>query len=305
MNATHEGKRRLSPSTAVAVAAAAAGAAASGLVVLVIEIAPGSFTALAVAIVLASLLAGLVSWATARLAVRAELSSIAQAVVRLERQDFTTSVPASSAEAGELVAALQSCRATLGDRHKVAKAHAAVARLLGNAIKRLAEGDLAARITVDLPEPYRGFRNDFNGSMEALEAAFGGLADTGGRLSGRARAIGEAADELSRRATKLSERLDADLRAIDIGARRDPAEALRLARHTLDGVVIATHRNRAAAARFDELGRGLAREAERLFVLAGVEQPRGAPVAKPVQDQGLPAAAFPVSLGATALKLHR
>lgn len=305
MNASHEGKARLSPSTAAAIAAGVASAAACGLSILAGNLASGSIVVPAAVVVLASLLVAAVTRAIARRAIRAELAAISQGITRLEAQDFATPAAPSSQDTRELVAALESCRAALGERHGVAKAHAAVARLLCNAVHRLAEGDLAARITVDLPEPYRRFRDDFNGSMEALDAAFGGLAKTGGHLSGRAREIAEAADALSRRAAKLAERLDADMWAIDAGASRDPAEMLRIARHTLGGAAIAARRNGEAAAQFTALGRGLAREAERLFILAGVEPPRSTAAADPVESPNPPAAGFPASLGATALKLHR
>lgn len=300
MHAHHEGKRRLSPSAATALAAAAASVLSVCPALVVHVLMPGSTTALVLSLVAAPLLVAPVSWATARRFLRAETSTAAQAVVRLATQDFTTPAPTGSADTRQLAEAIEHCRLVLGEREKSTKVHAAVARLLGAAIGRLAEGDYTARIKVPLPEPYRTFQNDFNTAMDALETSLDGLGGAGKRLAGQAREIGEASDLLARRAKKLAQRLDADLRVIDAGAARDPQQMLAVARNIMNGIAIATQRNIEAAAHFSDLGSQLARESAQLAALAG-EEP-DSPVAPASRPKG--ATRFPVSLGATALKLH-
>ncbi|MBE0695158.1 MAG: hypothetical protein IH590_18930, partial [Aquamicrobium sp.] len=71
----------------------------------------------------------------------------------------------------------------------------------------------------------------------------------------------EAAGRLGRRAEKLAMRIETDLRIIDALAKRDPAEALAIARHTMEGVGVAARRNIEAAEGFSAIGLTLLREA--------------------------------------------
>ncbi len=295
----YEAKGRLSPSAAAALAAAGASAAASLIAfVLWSLLPPGPVSTIVVALpfILAPVLAAAAAWIAAQGAVRALLVPMSDAVARLAANDLASPVVPNAIETAPLAAALEQCRAAIADRQRAAKTHAAVARLLGAAIGRLAEGDLATRITIDLPEPYRAFRDDFNAAMEELGHRLARSGEMAARLDAQAREIVDAADQLSRRAVKLEARIAADTGLVDASAAHDPQEALRIATHTLGGARVAARRNQDAATHFANLAGRLAREAARL--------------AQPAEDAPdddtvrLPHASLPQAAGANVLKLR-
>jgi hypothetical protein len=260
-----EETRRLSPSAVIAIAVAATSAFTSCVALLSWSLSSGQALAIIMPLLLAPLLVAGTTWAFSRLVIRAELSPIAAGITRLEAQDYTTPNPAGVDETRELVAALERCRISFPEKHRPARAHAAVARLLGTAIGRLSEGDLKARINLDLPEPYQAARDDFNAAMEALEKTYQGINDARTQIADHASAISAAAENLSKRAGKLSERLEADTRLIDsLSGDEDLMEGLRAARHTMGGVAVATQRNAEAAREFARLAAEIAQQAARL-----------------------------------------
>lgn len=258
---TGNGQRgRLSPAVATGAAAGAAGAALCCCALLLWRLEP-ALAAFAFAV--SPALVALAAWLAARRAIRAALKPAAEALDRLAAQDFATEA-ATGAGAGtaEMTQALERCRTALATRHKAARAHAAVARLMGAGVGRLAQGDCATRIAIDLPEPYAAFGRDFNAAAERLQAALADAAALRGRLGGHAAGLDEAAARLGRRAGKLAARIETDLRTIEALAERDPAEALRIARHTMEGAGVAARRNAEAADGFAGLGRLLRQEAD-------------------------------------------
>lgn len=250
---------RLSPSAATAVAAGVAAAFVSCCALLLLHLQP----ALAVPLlILSPLPVAAVAWLAAREAIRAALKPAIHALDRLDRQDFANvNMPAGGDETAELARALERCREALASRQAAARAHAVVARLMGAGIGRLAQGDYTARIEIRLPAPYDAFGRDFNAAMETLAAAAKEAAGMRARLDGHAAGIAEAAGRLGRRAEKLAMRIETDLRIIDALAKRDPAEALAIARHTMEGVGVAARRNIEAAEGFSAIGLTLLREA--------------------------------------------
>ena len=302
----YEAKGRLSPSAAAAFAAAGVSATASLVAFVLWSVLPSgqaSTIVIALPFILAPFLVAAAAWIAAQGAVRALLAPMVDAVARLGANDVATPVVPNAIETAPLAAALEQCRAAVADRQRTARAHGAVARLLGAAISRLAEGDLKTRITVDLPEPYKAFRDDFNRAMEELETALARSGDMAPRLDAQAGEIAEAADQLSRRAVKLEERIAADIVQIEANAARDPQEALRIATHTLGGVRVASRRNQDAATHFANLAAKLAAEATRVArgIDATAEHPAG--TEQRAQPQ-MPAASVPHSIGATVLKLR-
>lgn len=303
-----EAAARLSPAAATAVAAAAASAAASCGAFVLWSAGEGAAPSLALVVlplILSPALVAAAAWLAARRAIRTRLEAAAESLDRIAALDLSAPDPLAPGDGAErLEEALERCRAALAGRQGTAKVHAAVARLMAAAVRRLAEGDFSARVTVELPVPYRPFRDDFNAAMETLERAYGALDASGARLRESAREIGEAADLLARRAGKLADRIGIDLSAIEAGGARHPEEALRLARHTMGGAGVAAQRNAEAAGRFADLGLKVAREAEHLAALARGLRPEEGEAGTPDEPAVLPAAtAFPMTVGATALKL--
>lgn len=270
---------RLSASAATAMAAGAAAALAAGCALLAWRFLPGLVVPLLLA---APPAVAAAAWLAAREAIRAALRPAVQALDRIDRQDFANAnLPAGEAATEELLRALARCGEALAARQATARAHAVVAKLMGAGVGRLAMGDCDARIEVELPPPYDGFGRDFNAAAAALAAKRREAADLRGRVEGHAAALAEAAARLGTRAERLAMRIDTDLRIIDALARREPAEALAIARHTMEGVGVASRRNREAAETLLALGRAL-REAA---------PPAGAaaPSAPPQPDAGLAA----------------
>lgn len=252
-------RERLSPAAATAVAAGAAATTVTCCALALWWLGPAFAAPL---LVVSPVLVALAAWFGVRRAVQAALKPAAEALDRLAAQDFSTG-PALAADAGvaDLAQALERCRTSLCARHETARAHAAVARLMGAGIGRLARGDAAVRVSVDLPEPYAGFGRDFNAAAERLGTAVDDIDALRARLGDNAAALDEAAARLGKRADTLATRIETDLRIIDALAKHDPAEALRIARHTMQGVGVAARRNVEAAEEFSGLGRSIRDEA--------------------------------------------
>ena len=250
---------RLSPAAATAVAAGAAATAVSCCALVLWRLAPSFAAPL---LVVSPAFVALAAWFAARRAVHAALKPAAEALDRLAAQDFASApTVAADFETAGLEEALERCRGSLSAHHEAVRAHAAVARLMGAGVGRLARGDGAVRVSVDLPEPYGGFGRDFNAAAERLGAALADLDALRARLGGHAAVLDEAAARLGKRADSLAARIETDLRIIDALARHDPAEALRIARHTMQGVGVAARRNAEAAAEFAGVGRLIGEEA--------------------------------------------
>lgn len=298
---SHGPEGRLSPAVATAAAAATASAVASVPVFMLWSMQPGvqGLPVLAVlALLVPPVVVGMAVLAAARWAIRAGLTPAIESIERLAAQDFAAGpAPACGPETAALALVLARCHAALAAQQRATRVHAAVARLAGAAVGRLAEGDFSARITVELPQPYGQLRHDFNAAMETLESMHpmpGGAVE---RLQAHAREIGEAAAHLSRRAARLAARIDADLSAVEAGD-EDAQAALDRVLHMMGGVRVATQRNAEAAERFADLGLLVAQEAE---CLAGGFPPRQPE--EPAEAPRLPAATVPASIGSTALKL--
>jgi methyl-accepting chemotaxis protein len=79
------------------------------------------------------------------------------------------------------------------------KLQAAIVKLIGAALERLAEGDLTARLEADFPPEYRKLKEDFNLAMDRLQEAMQQIVSTGRQLEVGTGEIRKAADELARR----------------------------------------------------------------------------------------------------------
>lgn len=159
-------------------------------------------------------------------------------------------------------AARRSVGAALAAAQETMRAHAAVARLMAAGMRRLAQADTAARIAVDLPAPYAAFGPDFNAAAQELATALAENAALRSRLGGHAGQVEEAAERLGARAGRLASRIETELRIIDALAGHDPAEALRIARHIMEGAGVAARRNMAAADDFTAMARQLRQDVQ-------------------------------------------
>lgn len=169
---------------------------------------------------------------------------------------------------------LRCYEAELEERQRAARAHAAIARLMEAGVRHLADGTYSSRITVELPQPYRSFPSYFNTVASRLEGMTNRREESihvSEMIDAKAHEIIEAADTLKRRAEKLAERVVTDLEAIEKGAEKHTAEALKLAQYTMGGVKIATNRNIEAATQLAEMGRLVAEQAGQLRAIVEEE----------------------------------
>lgn len=258
--------RLLSPATRIAIAAGGISAAVACCTVILWSFSAGagtSFALVALPMILMPIAVAATAWTTAHRAIAASLEPAIESLDRIAQNDFTLpAAPFVDGETADLGAAIERCRSGLEGRQRSGKVHAAVARLMGAAMGSLADGDLSRRVTLDLPEPYRAFRDDFNTTMGRLETAFATLTTSSVRLASHQQAIDEAAVRLKRRAEKLAERIDTELLAIENCDDRE--EMLQRVRHIMGGVAVAARRNMEAADGFSEIGRLVEREATAL-----------------------------------------
>jgi methyl-accepting chemotaxis protein len=267
--ASQERHISMSPATRIAIAAGGVSAAVACCTVILWSFsaeAGTSFALIALPLISMPIVVAATAWTTAHRAIAASLEPAIESLQRIAQNDFTLpAAPFADSETAGLGAAIERCRSGLEGRQRAGKVHAAVARLMGAAIGSLADGDLSRRVTLDLPEPYRAFRDDFNATMDRLEAAFATLTTSSTRLAAHQQEIDAAAVQLRRRAEKLAERIDVELLAIETCDDRE--EMLQRVRHILGGIAVAAKRNMEAAERFSTLGRLVEREAAALATL--------------------------------------
>lgn len=303
-NEQHGTGRRMAPAAHPALAAGIATASASAIGLLAWSLVPEG-EARAVLVVAPFLLApfavAAATWVASRRALHELLDPMTRNVERLFATETAVPVLPNALETAPLAAALERSRLAVADRSRTGKIHAAVARLLGAGISRLAEGDYKVRITVDLPELYRPYQDDFNRAMENLEAMLAASTSPDARLAAQAGDIAAAAEQLAKRAEKLAQRIEDDLATIEQTAPADPQEALKVACHTLNGARVAAQRNIDAAHSFAAMANHLSALAE------GNEPPQA------IEDEDVPAheappvfpapAAAAASIGNAALKM--
>ena len=99
-------------------------------------------------------------------------------------------------------------------RATAAKLQAAVVRLIGAALSRLAEGDLTTRLKVDFPAEYQKLKDDFNLAMDRLQDAMERIVETGGQLENGTSEIRRAADDLARRTEQQAATIEQTVAAV-------------------------------------------------------------------------------------------
>ncbi len=100
-------------------------------------------------------------------------------------------------------------------RAAAAKLQAAVVRLIGAALSRVADGDLTSRLKVDFPKEYQKLKEDFNLAMDRLQDAMRGIVETGGQVETGTAEILRAADELARRTEQQAVSVEQTVAAVD------------------------------------------------------------------------------------------
>lgn len=285
---TSRGRRR-GPSPVRILAGASALACAigcAGLLLLSRLAGAGDVLTMLAAIALASLAAGAAVWIAARRMLAAAVAPGVEAIDRLAAGDLSRPALLPAGFAG-LEAAVERCRQALAEqrearerrerdvveaeheharadmaRQSAIKVHAAIARMFGTAIGRLARGDLSGRITVELPRDYRPFRDDFNALADGMRTLLAEAGASGARLGERSDELANAAATLQARAEKRAARAQSDA-----GMLRKAAADL------FDGRTPGEERVAALVARAREgADRGRAAGADAVDAMAAIEQ---------------------------------
>jgi methyl-accepting chemotaxis protein len=136
--------------------------------------------------------------------------------------DFAVSIYIEAAEAARAKAAAE------------AKAHerARVVDSIGAGLARLADNDLTCRMQGDLPEAYAKLRSDFDGAVERLGEAVGGVKAAAEGVYSSAQEITAASNDLARRTEQQASSLEETSAALGqvsaaVGANADGAKQAR------------------------------------------------------------------------------
>jgi methyl-accepting chemotaxis protein len=101
------------------------------------------------------------------------------------------------------------------DRQRSEEEQNTVVGALAESLKRLAQGDLTARIGAAFSGQYQQIKNDFNQAIDSLREAMGAIStSTGGLMSGSDE-IANASDDLSRRTEQQAATLEETAAALD------------------------------------------------------------------------------------------
>ncbi|RXR28762.1 methyl-accepting chemotaxis protein [Sphingobium fluviale] len=100
---------------------------------------------------------------------------------------------------GRMVAAMGTFRDNARVVAQSSAQSAEVVEILGNGLSRLADGDLAYRITTHVPKEYERLRKDFNRAMESMGEAMSSVTQTSRAIEAGANEIRSATNDLSQR----------------------------------------------------------------------------------------------------------
>jgi methyl-accepting chemotaxis protein len=276
--------KRIQQSTAsakIALAAALTSLCASGIV-LMLAAADGalvpSYSLVALSLALPVALVSAICWATSRAAIEKTLSDAVDAVGRIADQE--PGAGTASGEGREVALAVEAARQSITARQSSMRIQAALASLMGAGIRRLAEGDYSTRIKVDLPQDHRPLAQDFNAVAATLQETQDRHAAQAELIAAQAGEIAVASSQLDARAAALATRIESDVSLIDRTLDRhdrddlsakDLLSALRAARHTMSGVLVAARRNQDAAKIFAGIGANLGEAVAQGDALQGAE----------------------------------
>ena len=97
----------------------------------------------------------------------------------------------------------------------IAQEQAFVTRVFGQAMAKLASGDLTHRVTEELPGAYEKLRDDFNDALEKLKAAVRGIAGNAGGIRSGSKEITAASDDLAKRTEQQAAGIEETAAALD------------------------------------------------------------------------------------------
>lgn len=174
-----------------------------------------------VVLVLGALAAAALSLGVQRLFLR-PVNAMTDAMTRLAGGDETVDPPYAerSDEIGAMGRALAAFKkagadAKIAEKAAQTRAEALVNESFGEAISRLADGDLTYRIDRQVPEAYAQLQRDFNAALEKLQQAMQTVSSNTRSMNSSAHEVSTAANDLARRTEQQAASLEETAAALD------------------------------------------------------------------------------------------
>ena len=143
-----------------------------------------------------------------------EIGAMAQAVQVFRAAGLeNVRLTAAAAEARLKSEAEQAANAA--EREAVAREQDGVVSAIGDALDRLANGDLTFRLRQAFPPQYRKLGDDFNRAIAALQDTMGSVIEAAGSIRSGTGEISQAADDLSQRTERQAASLEETAAALD------------------------------------------------------------------------------------------
>jgi len=150
--------------------------------------------------------------------VAAPIGTMTNALDRLAHGDLDASVPDNDRrdEVGKLASAMKALRDQLAaaERAKQEQANLIVGSI-GDGLDKLANGDLTARVEVELTGVFAKLKTDFNNAMAELSRTLGAVSQATGGVHTGASEISQASNDLSRRTEQQAASLEETAAAMD------------------------------------------------------------------------------------------
>jgi methyl-accepting chemotaxis protein len=146
------------------------------------------------------------------------VSSMTHALTDLAKGKMDVVVPVDDRtdEVGDLATAMKRLRDQLAAAERAkAEQTALIVDSVGDALSKLAEGDLMARVDADLTGPFAKLKNDFNGAAASLQETLAQVSDAAGSINNGAADIRQASDDLSQRTEQQAASLEETAAAMD------------------------------------------------------------------------------------------
>ena len=137
---------------------------------------------------------------------------------RMTSGDLTVAVPATGRgdELGQLAGATTALRDQLvGAEQAKAAQTTLIVDSFGQALSRLAEGDLVSRVDADLTGPFARIKDDFNAAVSALQTTLAAMSESASSINSGAGDIRQASDDLSQRTEQQAASLEETAAAMD------------------------------------------------------------------------------------------
>ncbi|WP_243403467.1 methyl-accepting chemotaxis protein [Sphingomonas sp. TPD3009] len=148
----------------------------------------------------------------------APLLQLVSVLNRMTSGDLAVAVPATGRgdELGQLAGATTALRDQLVAAEQAKAAQTTlIVDSFGQALSRLAEGDLVSRVDADLTGPFARIKDDFNAAVSALQTTLAAMSESASSINSGAGDIRQASDDLSQRTEQQAASLEETAAAMD------------------------------------------------------------------------------------------